>query len=161
MEHLFAPWRIKYIKMAQEKDIDCIFCYYPSCPKEEDLKNLLLHRGKRAFVIFNRFPYNPGHLMVAPYKHTGNLEDLSVEETIELHELVVKCVSVIKKTMNPEGFNIGINIGKTAGAGFKDHIHIHIVPRWNGDTNFMPVIADTKVIPEALTDTYKKLKENW
>ncbi len=155
MKDLFAPWRIEYIRM--EKHENCIFCDLPR--EKEDEKNLILHRGKHAFVIMNNYPYNPGHVMVAPYRHVGSWEELSNEEILEMHNLVTLMIRAIKNRMNPEGFNIGVNLGRVAGAGIEDHVHIHIVPRWNGDTNFMPVIADTKVIPQAINETYRELKE--
>ena len=155
MKDLFAPWRIEYIRM--EKQDGCIFCDLPR--EKEDEKNLILHRGKHAFVIMNNYPYNPGHVMVAPYRHVGSWEELSNEEILEMHNLVTLMIRAIKNRMNPEGFNIGVNLGRVAGAGIEDHVHIHIVPRWNGDTNFMPVIADTKVIPQAINETYRELKE--
>ena len=108
-------------------------------------------------VMLNKYPYNPGHLMVAPYKHVWKLEDLDNEDLLEHMQLVSKCVVMLKEEMNPEGFNIGMNLGKVAGAGIEDHLHTHIVPRWNGDTNFMPVLSDTRTIPEALDETYVKL----
>ena len=155
MRYIFAPWRIEYIKM--EKPEGCIFCILPEERRDEE--NLILYRGKHAFVIMNNYPYNPGHVMVAPYRHVANLEDLSNEEWNEIHQLVKIMIGAIRKAMNPHGFNIGINLGRVAGAGVEGHIHVHIVPRWNGDTNFMPVIGDTKVIPQALRDTYAELKK--
>ena len=154
MKQLWAPWRIKYIKM--EKTEECIFC--KAVKEEKDEKNLVLWRGKVAFVIMNKFPYNNGHLMVAPYRHVGTLEDLTVMELTEIGILLQKSIKLLKKAMSPEGFNLGINIGRIAGAGVEDHIHVHIVPRWNGDTNFMPVISDVRVVPQALQDTYTELK---
>lgn len=159
MEVLHAPWRMKYIAESSSKNMDCIFCEFVK--ENEDEKRLILYRGKKAFIMLNAFPYNPGHLMVAPFRHTGDYDALSEEEILELNLLVQGCIKVIKKTMNPHGFNIGVNMGKVAGAGFEGHVHVHIVPRWEGDTNFMPVVGETKVIPEALDVTYKKLKEAW
>lgn len=159
MDVLNAPWRMKYIDKSNKEKIDCIFCEF--IKEREDEKRLILYRGKKAFVMFNAFPYNPGHLMVAPYRHTGNYDELNQEEILEINLLVQKCLKVLKKTMDPHGFNIGINMGKVAGAGFEGHVHVHVVPRWEGDTNFMPVVGETKVIPEALDVTYRKLKEAW
>ncbi len=159
MDVLHAPWRMKYIDKSSKEKIDCIFCEF--IKEREDEKRLILYRGKKAFIMFNAFPYNPGHLMVAPYRHTGNYDELNQEEILEINLLVQKCLKALKKTMDPHGFNIGINMGKVAGAGFEDHVHVHIVPRWEGDTNFMPVVGETKVIPEALDVTYRKLKEAW
>jgi ATP adenylyltransferase len=153
MEHIWAPWRIEYI--LREKDKECLFCQKPK--QDQDKENLLLYRGKRNLVMMNRYPYNPGHLMVAPYRHLKGLEMLDDEEMLEHFRLVDRCTVVLREAMNPHGFNIGINLGGVAGAGIEDHIHTHIVPRWNGDTNFMPVIFDTRAIPEALAGTYARL----
>ena len=128
-------------------------------PRENnDEANLILYRGEHSFMLMNAFPYNPGHLMVAPYRHTANLEDLTGQEANELFEVVKKGIEVLKEVMKPAGFNIGLNVGKVAGAGIAEHIHIHIVPRWQGDTNFMPVLSEVKVVSEGLAATYKKLK---
>jgi len=153
MEFMWAPWRIEYI--LGEKDEDCIFCYKPK--EDKDRENLLLYRGERNLVMLNKYPYNPGHIMVAPYKHVSSLNALDDEDLLEHIKLVNRCVEMMKEEMNPEGFNIGINLGKVAGAGIEEHIHTHIVPRWNGDTNFMPVFSDMRVVPEALEATYDKL----
>ncbi len=139
-----------------EKMDKCIFCKFPE--EEDDEKNLILYRGKHAFVIMNNYPYNPGHVMVAPYRHVGEIEDLSEEEWEDVHTLTTLMVRAIKRAMNPQGFNIGLNIGGVAGAGIEGHLHVHIVPRWNGDTNFMPVISDTKVIVQGIRENYKELK---
>ena len=157
MEYLWAPWRIKYIeKIISNGDGSCIFCDKPA--QNKDAENFILYRGELNFVIINRFPYNSGHLMVVPYHHVAALDKLSGEELNEHYKLVARCSSVLKKIMKPDGFNIGMNIGRVAGAGIDKHIHSHVVPRWNGDTNFMPVIAGTKVVNESLEDTYCKLK---
>lgn len=157
MEHLWAPWRIKYIEKGIDKG--CILCEKPSEGKDEE--NLILYRGEHNFIVMNLYPYNAGHLMVAPYRHTAAIDELKGEERNEHFALVSRGVSVLKKVMKPEGFNIGINSGRVAGAGVDKHIHTHIVPRWKGDTNFMPITADTSVINEALADTYKKLKKEF
>jgi len=154
-DKIFAPWRIGYIQAT--KDEGCILCDLPR--EERDEENLILHRGKSSFIIMNRYPYNPGHLMIAPYKHVGVIEELDTDEIYEIIDLCKLAIRVIKSCMEPDGFNIGMNLGRIAGAGIDDHIHLHIVPRWSGDTNFMPVLAGTDVIPEALEETYKKLKE--
>ncbi len=152
---LWAPWRIEYI--TSEKEKGCIFCNKPKENRDEE--NLILFRGKKGFVIMNRFPYNSGHLMVVPYTHKMNFEDLDEEELLELGKLIQISIKVLKEAMNPDAFNVGLNLGKTAGAGIEEHLHYHIVPRWNGDTNFMPVISDTRIVPESLENTYKKLKK--
>ena len=156
MERLWAPWRIEYVRM--EKMDECIFCKFPK--EKDDEKNLILYRGKRAFIIMNNYPYNPGHVMIAPYRHVANLEDLTPEEVHDIHTLASLAIKAIKKSMKPQGFNLGINIGRAGGAGIEGHIHLHIVPRWNGDTNFMPVISDTKVIVQEIKESYKELRES-
>ncbi len=152
---LWAPWRMSYIGDTNKSD-SCIFCA-KEFPPEEDAKRLILYRGEKAFVLMNLFPYNPSHLMVATYKHTGNICEISSEEFAELHALTSFSVNLLTQLCRPEGFNIGINMGKCAGAGFAGHIHQHIVPRWNGDTNFMPVLADVRSVPEHIEATYEKL----
>ncbi len=156
MDYLWAPWRIEYIKKARDEEKEgCILCGKPA--EKNDASNLILHRGRRCFIIMNSYPYNSGHLMVAPYRHVANLEDLNDEERNEQFELVSRSVAILKQVIKAEGFNIGMNLGRIAGAGIDKHIHTHIVPRWVGDTNFMPVAGDIKVVNEALKDTYKKL----
>nr|WP_241654018.1 HIT domain-containing protein [Geovibrio thiophilus] len=155
-ERLWAPWRMSYIS-GLGKTESCIFCDKPS--EDEDKKNLILHRGKKAFVIMNLFPYNNGHLMVAPYKHTGDFLELDDDEMLEIMQLTQLAIRVLRKTMNPAGFNTGFNIGKAAGAGIDAHLHFHIVPRWVGDTNFMPVVGEMKVISEHIEVTYANLLE--
>lgn len=157
MKQIWAPWRISYI--LSEKPKGCIFCEKPKERKDEE--NLILIRGKHNFIILNAFPYNPGHLMIAPFRHVGLVEELTDEEALEHFKLLRESLKALRRALSPDGFNIGMNLGKTAGAGVEDHLHTHIVPRWEGDTNFMPVVADVKVLPEALSDTYRKLKEAW
>jgi len=154
MEHIWAPWRIQYILM--EKTGGCILCDKPG--QKNDIQNYILYRGSKNFVILNAYPYNPGHLMIAPYRHIANLEDLTDEELHEHCEIVKRSVRLLKEVFKPNGFNIGINIGRVAGAGIDDHVHTHIVPRWQGDTNFMPVFSDVRVVNEALAETYEKLR---
>ena len=154
MEQIWAPWRIEYIQMEKAKG--CILCDKPK--ENNDVPNYILHRGKKNFVMLNSYPYNPGHLMVAPYRHVASLEELTDDEIHEHFEIVSRGLKVLRQAFQPGGFNIGINLGKVAGAGIDDHIHTHIVPRWPGDTNFMPVISDVRVMPEALAETYEKLK---
>ena len=154
MEQMWAPWRIEYIQM--EKPEGCILCDKPR--QRDDVTNYILDRGDRNFVIMNSYPYNPGHLMVAPYRHVASLEELTDEERHEHFNIVSRSVKILREVFNPAGFNIGMNLSRVAGAGIDDHIHTHIVPRWQGDTNFMPVIADVRVMPEALAETYDKLK---
>lgn len=154
MKQLWAPWRLEYI--VAEKEEGCIFCRFPQ--ENDDERRLILCRGTQAFVIMNAYPYSNGHLLIAPYRHVANISELSDEENLEIMQLAQKSCAVLCDVCRPDGFNIGINVGTAAGAGIADHIHMHVVPRWNGDTNFMPVLADVKVIPEALQATYAKLK---
>jgi len=157
MKHLWAPWRMEYILQEKEDEKEpCIFCSRIS--QKSDQKNLILWRDTSAFIIMNRYPYNNGHLMVVPYRHTGDLAGLRAAEKRNLFELIQWSVKALEKVMKPHGFNIGMNLGRVAGAGVEDHLHFHIVPRWNGDTNFMPILADTKVVSEALEKSYKKLR---
>jgi ATP adenylyltransferase len=150
MERIFAPWRMEYIE--GEKPDGCVFCK-TSIRCDE----YLLHEGKTSFVMLNKYPYVSGHLMIIPVRHTGNLEDLTTEEGNELFILLDIAIKALKEAMNPEGFNIGMNIGKAAGAGVEEHIHVHVIPRWEGDTNFMSVVNDIRVIPEDLCKTAAKL----
>lgn len=155
MERLWAPWRMAYV--TAEHGEGCIFCDKPA--EDRDEKNMIVKRGKLGFIMMNAFPYNNGHLMVAPYRHAADMSDLSDEEALEMMKLVTDGKELLVKAFSPDGFNIGINLGRAAGAGIEDHIHVHVVPRWNGDTNFMPVISDTKVMPQALASTYARLME--
>jgi len=157
MEQIWAPWRIEYIQM--EKPEGCILCDKPK--QNNDEPNYILYRGENNFVILNAYPYNPGHLMIAPYRHIASLEELTDEELKEHFEIARRSTKILQQVFNPGGFNLGINLGKVAGAGIDDHFHTHIVPRWQGDTNFTPVIANVKVLPEALSETYQKLKDKF
>lgn len=154
MENLWAPWRSVYIGKEHS---GCIFC--EKLNSDQDHENLVIHRGKTVFVIMNLYPYNNGHLLVAPKRHVGDITDLTDEELLEMHKMTQFMVKVLRTAFgNPHGFNIGINLGQVAGAGVPGHLHIHIVPRWNGDVNFMAVIGDTRVISEGLEQTYQKIK---
>jgi ATP adenylyltransferase len=155
MDRLWAPWRIGFIMKGANKG-DCFLCQYPK--ENNDEANLILFRGEKNFIILNAYPYNSGHLMVAPCRHIGKIGDMTDAESKEHFDLVRMSVKLLTKVMQPDGFNTGMNLGKVAGAGIADHIHTHIVPRWQGDANFMPVISDTKVVPESLAMTYSKLK---
>ena len=150
---LWAPWRMEYI--LSEKPKECFLCQYPK--DNNDQKGLILYRGDEIFVIMNYYPYNNGHLLIAPYQHTDQLSDLSNTAKLEMMNLMDASIRILKESMKAEGFNTGLNFGQVAGAGVKDHLHMHIVPRWNGDTNFMPVTGHTKVLAEALTETWEKL----
>lgn len=153
MDYMWAPWRMEYI--LSPKPQGCIFCDKPK--QDQDRENLIVHRGEFCFVIMNYYPYNNGHLMVVPYRHISTLETLQKSEHVEMMSLLTRCTRVLSKTMTPDGFNIGMNLGRVAGAGIDDHLHFHIVPRWNGDTNFMPVLGHTKVLVEALYETWETL----
>jgi ATP adenylyltransferase len=150
---IWAPWRIEYI--LGDKEEGCFLCRILS--EDTDRENLLLKRGKTCFVVMNRYPYTSGHLMVFPYRHIEELKDLTAEERIEMSDLMIECVDVLKSELKPDGINIGYNLGEAAGAGLKEHLHQHIVPRWVGDTNFMPVMNDTRVMPQALMEQYDVL----
>jgi ATP adenylyltransferase len=150
---LWAPWRIEYITGA--KDGECIFC--KAAAEADDAAGLIVERGVRSFTMLNRFPYSSGHLMVSPYRHVGGLGDLDEGELGELMPAARRAATALGDVMSPDGFNIGLNVGTAAGAGFKDHLHLHVVPRWSGDTNFMPVLADVSVVPQALRDTWSAL----
>lgn len=158
MKRLFTPWRMKYINSNKKQDT-CIFCSVVE--QNEDSNNLIIYRGENCYLILNRFPYTTGHVMVIPYQHTESLSSLDQKTRSEMMELVSKASEVVKEIYKPEGFNIGINMGSAAGAGIAEHIHIHIVPRWISDTNFIPVTGDTRLIPEELAITYKRIKEAW
>jgi len=155
MERLWAPWRMTYI--GQDPQPGCLFCRARNDPSDSDAE-LVLWRPDGAIVMLNKFPYNAGHAMVAPAAHKGDLADLDEAETAALMSAVRKTITVLRAELKPEGFNVGANLGRVAGAGIPDHVHIHIVPRWNGDTNFMPVIGDVKVVNEHLVQTAAKLR---
>jgi ATP adenylyltransferase len=156
-ERLWAPWRLEYIQQADEQE-GCVFCLAAS---GEDEEALVVHRGARAFVLLNKFPYSSGHLMVAPVRHVGEFGDLADEEVLEIHRLAERGMAALAETYAPQGYNLGWNLGRIAGAGVLDHVHLHVVPRWAGDTNFMPVLADVKVLPEHLQATRSKLAAAW
>ena len=153
MDYLWAPWRIQYIQ--QEKPEGCILCDKPK--QTSDRENYILYRGEYNFIMLNAYPYNPGHLLIAPYRHVDDLTELNEAERAEHIELLSWSMTVLREALNPGGFNWGANTGKVAGAGIEDHFHSHIVPRWQGDTNFVPVFADVRVLPQALADTYDSL----
>ena len=156
MKRLWAPWRMEYI-LDEKKHGSCLFCHISQAKKANDRKNLILYRGKHCFVVLNKYPYNNGHLMVVPFFHTPTFDGLSDDVLFELMKTQKISVDVIRKAMNPDGFNLGLNFGKVAGAGMESHMHMHIVPRWTGDTDSMPIIAETRVMPEHLMKTYSKL----
>lgn len=155
MGRLWAPWRIEYIRHS--RDSECVLCTAPA--RNADSEVHILHRGQWNYVIMNAFPYSPGHLMVAPFRHTAELESLTTEESLEHHELVKLAISLLKEVACPDGFNVGMNLGRVAGAGIDQHLHTHVVPRWLGDTNFMPVLSHTRVMSEALGAMYARLSD--
>ncbi len=153
MDYLWAPWRFQYIQ--QEKPQGCILCDKPRA--DRDRENYILFRGKLNFIMLNAYPYNPGHLLIAPYRHTADITTLTAEERAEHMDLICRGVEVLRDVVKPAGFNFGANLGRVAGAGIDDHFHSHIVPRWQGDTNFVTVLGDVRVIPQALLATYDAL----
>ncbi len=157
LNYLWSPWRMEYI--SSEKSDACVFCVELSRP--DGTENLIVYRGQQAFVILNRYPYTTGHLMVVPYRHLASLEDLDLGTRSEMMELTAKSLVVLRSEYHPQGFNVGINIGEVAGAGVLDHVHLHVVPRWGGDTNFMSALAGTRVLPEKLEETYSRIKMAW
>jgi len=157
MEHIWAPWRVEYI--FSEKPEGCILCDKPNENKDEE--NYVLYRGKYNYIMLNKYPYNPAHLLIAPYRHTDTVENLTDEERNEHFELVCRGLGVLRKVYNPHGFNIGANLGRTAGAGIDEHYHSHIIPRWNGDTNYITVMDDVRVIPQAMAETYQQIKDKF
>jgi ATP adenylyltransferase len=165
MEQLWSPWRMKYLRQAEEsagqpgESPACIFCQKPAQDQDDD--NLIIWRGERAYVILNLYPYNNGHVMVVPYVHTPTIETLDPETLTEIMLLVNQGVAALRSLYQPQAFNVGINLGAAAGAGIQDHVHVHVVPRWAGDTNFMTILANTRVIPEDLRETCQLLRQAW
>jgi len=155
MNHLWSPWRMTYIESPKNQS-GCVFCNAQA--QADDAENLIVQRGEHSFVILNRFPYTSGHLMVIPFIHKPNLEELDSATRAEMMELTSRCTTLLKDIYKPHGFNVGVNIGEAAGAGVLGHVHIHIVPRWVGDTNFMSAVGETRVLPESLEDTYQRVK---
>ena len=159
MEIKWTPWRGQYIKSSAEPEQGCVLCNVHEAG--DDRAKLVLHRGTYAFVMMNLYPYNPGHLMVVPYEHTADFPGLFPHAATEIMALSQRCVAVLEEEMSPHGFNLGMNLGRVAGAGVDQHLHMHVVPRWNGDTNFMPLIGGVKLIPEAIDDTYAALQPHF
>jgi len=157
VKSLWAPWRLEYIQAADELE-GCLFCV---AAESDDETGLVVKRGLAAFVLLNKFPYASGHVMIAPYRHEGEFGELSDEEALEIHRLAGQAMGALAETFSPQGYNVGWNLGRIAGAGVVDHVHLHLVPRWAGDTNFMPVLADVKVLPEHLAETRRKLAAAW
>jgi ATP adenylyltransferase len=160
VERLWSPWRMEYIESARDADDEaCVFCALLASESSEDGR--VLARDERAFVALAKYPYNPGHLLVLPVRHTDDLEDLSAEESVAITRMLNRSIRALRETSSPHGFNIGVNLGRVAGAGIPEHLHWHVVPRWGGDTNFMPVIGQTRVLPELLEGTYSKLRPHF
>jgi ATP adenylyltransferase len=156
-ERIWAPWRLEYVKDAsKDSEQECIFCVKPAA--DDDEANLIVHRGELCFVILNLFPYTNGHMMVAPYEHVATLPELDAKTTAEMMALAQRAMRGLEDAYEPHGYNVGFNQGRVAGAGVEHHIHMHVVPRWGGDTNFMPVLADTRVMPQSLEDSYAALR---
>ncbi len=158
-DQLWAPWRLKYIEAA-DKAHGCIFCDFPAQDPSHDEENFILYRGEHVFIILNAFPYSNGHLMVVPYRHTATLESYTDAEMLEVMRLSRLSIRMLEAAFGPHAYNGGVNMGRIAGAGIADHLHWHIVPRWNGDTNFMTVLADTRVIPESMPNVYTRLHKH-
>jgi ATP adenylyltransferase len=152
---IWAPWRLRYVSSAN-KQTECVFCAKPD--EGDDRAALIVHRGERCYVILNLYPYTSGHLMVAPFEHVGRLQDIAPETTAEMMNLAQQAIRKMEEVYSPEGFNLGVNQGRVAGAGVEGHIHLHVVPRWAGDNNYMPVVADTRVMPQSLEETYDALE---
>jgi ATP adenylyltransferase len=159
MERLWTPWRMEYIESHKDAPGDdrCVFCVLLDDDGETEETRILV-RGDTAFVTLAKYPYNPGHLLVLPVRHTGDLEDLSAPENAEIQSLLQRCLAALREESQPHGYNVGLNLGRVAGAGIPEHLHWHVVPRWGGDTNFMPVIGETRVLPQLLSDTYRRLR---
>jgi ATP adenylyltransferase len=157
-DRIWAPWRLRYVKDAGEAE-ECIFCAKPAAG--DDRQALIVHRGERCFAMLNLFPYTNGHLMVAPFEHLGSVGEIPPETMAEMLASAQRSIQVLERAYSPEGFNLGINQGKAAGAGVEGHIHLHVVPRWAGDTNYMPVIAGTRVMPQSLEESYDALREGF
>jgi ATP adenylyltransferase len=157
MERLYTPWRMKYITSTHKKTEACVFCAGLAKGHNHDRENFILYRGRAVFVLMNIYPYNTGHLMILPYDHVAMLSEMSAETQYEMMALATYFTELLAQLMSPDGFNIGLNLGQAAGAGIDDHLHLHLVPRWSGDSNFMPVIGETRVLPEELGDTYDRI----
>ena len=155
LQRLWTPWRMSYIRGPRPKIDGCPFCVLPN--EGDDAEALIVHRGATAYVVLNAYPYNPGHLMIVPFRHVAALEELTPDEVGEVAQLAQRAVVALKTSSGAEAFNMGMNLGSAAGAGIADHLHQHVVPRWSGDTNFMPVVGQTRVLPELLAETYGRL----
>ena len=157
MERLWAPWRLAYVKSDSDAG-GCVFCAKPG---EDDEESLILHRGERCYALLNLYPYANGHVLVAPYRHAAAPGDLDADERAECWDLLDRSIAALDRALHPHGHNVGLNLGRAAGAGIEQHLHLHVVPRWNGDINFMPVLADVRVMPQTLQQTWAALREAW
>jgi len=158
VDRLYAPWRREFIESATgSSPTPCFLCRVRAAGTEHDRQNLVLHRGERAMILLNRYPYNSGHLLVAPLEHTADFARLDPRVAVELTTLTQRCAAALGRVYAPDALNVGMNLGQAAGAGVPDHLHVHVIPRWSGDTSFLPVVADTKVLPETLDQTYQRL----
>ena len=157
MERLYTPWRMKYVTSTRKKTKTCVFCAGLTQGHSHDKENLILYRGRAVFVLMNLYPYNTGHLMILPYDHVATLSEVTAAAQYEMMALAAYFTELLTQLMGPDGFNLGLNLGQAAGAGVDDHLHLHLVPRWSGDSNFMPVVGETRILPEELGDTYDKI----
>lgn len=157
MDIIYTPWRYEYVSTVDSRGAGCVFC--EKCAGGDDRENLIVYRGQRCFAILNLFPYSTGHLMIPPLKHTSTIEELDPDTLTEMMTMAQLCMRAIREAFHPDGFNVGINIARVAGAGITDHVHMHVVPRWSGDSNFMPVCSDTRIMPLDLDAVWKKLTE--
>ncbi len=158
LDFLWTPWRMKYIQERHDYE-GCVFCR--AAEEHDDQKNLIFYRGEHVFLILNRYPYTSGHVMCVPYDHKARLQDLTQAARWEMMDMVNRCIEILQMLYQPDGFNVGLNLGEMAGAGVAEHLHAHIVPRWSGDTNFMSSIGDTRVLPEDLETSYQRIKAAW
>ncbi len=162
MQRIWSPWRSQHLdslRVPEEDGASTSSLFSRLAASDRDEENLIVYRGSHVFVVMNLYPYNNGHLLIVPYREVQNYTELTHDERTELSDVLARCISWLTEALGPEGFNVGMNVGKAAGAGIPEHLHMHVVPRWNGDTNFMPTVADVKVVPEAMRDTYRKLKQ--
>ena len=159
MKQMWSPWRSQHIVELHDKKEDRRSLFMRLAAEDDDERNMVVYRGENLYVVMNRFPYNNGHLLIVPYRQVESFDELNEAEQVETARLISLCIGWLRKAVNAEGFNVGMNLGEAAGAGVPEHLHVHVVPRWSGDTNFMPTVGDIKVVPEAMHDTYRKLKE--
>lgn len=158
MDYIWSPWRYQYMSGAEKRE-GCIFCDMAAADPAHDRERLILHRGRFNLIVLNLFPYNSGHAMIAPYRHVASLENLETESLVEMMTLARDLEVALKAAYHPQGYNLGMNLGRSAGAGIADHLHLHVLPRWNGDANFMTTVGETRVLPEDLDTTYRRLVE--